>query len=94
MKFLSILLLLSGRLIASEAIDKALEAGYKQSGIENNVNKLVKYGENKAEIWGIGSEVAVIGYCYKSFQSKSLRFSIKNNYIEVYRNEIRFIYRW
>ena len=88
------ILLFSLNAIGSEAIDKALEAGYKQSGMESNVDSFIRYSENKAEIWGIGSEVAVVGYCYRVIQSKSLRFNVKNNYIEVYRNQISFTYRW
>lgn len=75
---------------ASEALDKAIEAGYKRVGLEHSYEQLVKYGEYKAVIWGIDKEVWVIGYCVKSIRSESLRISYGNNsYIEIYKDRVQ-----
>lgn len=72
----------------SEMIDKSLEAGYKQSGMEENVNKLLRYGKNKAEVLGVSKELEVVGYGYNAIRSKSLKIPIGTTIISVYRNSL------
>lgn len=74
---------------ASEALDKALLAGYKQVGLEHSYNQLVKYGEYKAVVWGVDKELGVIGYCIRSYRSESIRFFYKEQLIEIYKDRIQ-----
>jgi hypothetical protein len=63
----------------NEAIDKAIEAGIIQTGLDKNVKELLRYGKYKAESWGLDKEVVVIGYVYNVYKIKAVQVPVKNN---------------
>lgn len=89
---IGVISLLCSLAYGSEAIDKAIEAGRRQIGVED---QFINYSKSKIELWGLGTELAVLGYGYKSYVSKSIRFKATDQlYCRVYRNYIEMEYRW
>ena len=76
-----VLLLMGQQLKANEALDKAIEAGVIQTGLDKNIKELLRYGRSKAESWGLGKEVVVIGYIYNTYKIKAVQIPISTNLI-------------
>lgn len=73
---LILLILMSSMSEASEAISKAQEAAFIQSGARDFVDKLQNYAIGRL---GAPKEAAVIAYAYQTFKTKSLSLPINHN---------------
>lgn len=66
-----------------EALLKAEEAAYKQSGLEVLVKKAQQYGEDRAKFYikktGVEKETVVLGMLLRAYKAQQIAFKVSKN---------------